>query len=214
MNSPFVFTVHLPSNLEKGEKYPVIYVMHGMGSSEKDILGLIEELQNDFILIGIRGSLSKDNGFVYFNIKSFGNPDIDSFDKAVSNLKEFIDNAPKSYPIDTAKQYLLGFSQGAILSMTLALILGDKLKGIIALSGYIPKHVKENYPIKPFEDLSVFISHGELDPIFPVSIGKDNYDFFKERDENVTYRHYQMEHEVSLETKKDFVKWIYSQELI
>lgn len=214
MNSPFVFTVHLPSNLEKGEKYPVIYVMHGMGSNEKDILGLIEELQNDFILIGIRGSLSKDNGFAYFNIKSFGNPDIDSFDKAVLNLKEFIDNAPKGYPIDTAKQYLLGFSQGAILSMTLALILGDKLKGIIALSGYIPKHVKENYSIKVFENLLVFISHGELDPIFPVNIGKDNYNFFKERDENVTYKHYPMGHEVSLETKKDFVKWIYSQEVI
>jgi len=45
MNSPFLFTVHLPSNLEKVKKYPVIYAMHGMGSDEKDILNLIEELQ-------------------------------------------------------------------------------------------------------------------------------------------------------------------------
>ena len=210
MNSSFLFTVHLPSNLEKGKKYPVIYAMHGMGSNEKDILNLIEELQNDFILIGIRGTLSKDNGFAYFNIKSFGNPDIDSFDSAVANLKEFINNAPKGYPIDTSNQYLLGFSQGAILSMTLALTMGDKLKGIIALSGYIPRHVKANYPIESVEKLLVFISHGEFDPIFPVRIGKDNYDFFKARDEKVTYKHYPAGHEVSLDMKKDFVKWLYS----
>jgi len=210
MNSPFVFTVHLPSNIEGDKKYPVIYAMHGMGSDEKDILNLIEELQNDFILIGIRGPLSKDNGFAYFNVKSYGNPDIDSFDSVVANLKEFIDNAPKSYPIDTTKEYLLGFSQGAILSMTLAFILGDKLRGIIALSGYIPKHVKATYPIKSVENLSVFISHGEFDPIFPVSIGKDNYDFFKARDEKVNYNHYPVGHEVSLDIKKDFVRWLYS----
>jgi len=210
MNNPLLFTVHLPSNLEKGKKYPVIFAMHGMGSDEKDILNLIEELQNDFILIGIRGYLSKDHGFAYFNIKSYGNPDIDSFDSAVANLKEIINNAPKSYPIDTTKEYLLGFSQGAILSMTLALIMGDKLKGIIALSGYIPKHVKANYPIKSLENLLVFISHGEFDPIFPVSTGKDNYDFFKARDGKVTYKHYPAGHEVSLDSKNDFVKWLYS----
>ena len=208
--SPFIFTAHLPSNLEKGKKYPVIYAMHGMGSDEKDIINLIEELQNDFILIGIRGNLSKDNGFAYFSIKSFGNPDIDSFDSAVSNLREFINSAPKSYPIDTTKQYLLGFSQGAILSMTLALTMGEELKGIIALSGYIPRHVEANYPIKSLENLLVFISHGENDPVFTVSIGKDNYDFFKNLNAKVTYKHYAVGHEVSLEIKKDFVKWLYS----
>ncbi|HEY8889557.1 MAG TPA: hypothetical protein VIM70_04835 [Clostridium sp.] len=210
MKSPFLFTVHLPSNLVKEKKYPVIYAMHGMGSNEKNILNLIEELQNDFILIGIRGPILKDNGFAYFNIKSYGNPDIDSFDSVVANLKEFINNAPKSYPIDTTNQYLLGFSQGAILSMTLALIMGDKLKGIIALSGYIPKHVKVKHVTKPLSNLLVFISHGEFDPIFPVSVGKDNYDFFKARDEKVTYKLYPVGHEVSLDIKNDFVKWLYS----
>jgi len=210
MNSPYEFTVWLPPILEKDKKYPVIYAMHGMGSDEKDILKLIEELKNDFILIGIRGSLSKDPGFAYFNIKSFGNPDIDSFEAAVANLKDFINNAPKSYPIDITREYLLGFSQGAILSMTLALSMGDKLRGFVALSGYIPKHVKANYPIKSLENLSVFISHGEFDSIFPLSVGEDNRDFFKARAEKVTFKHYPAGHEVTLDLKKDFVKWLYS----
>ena len=42
----------------------------------------------------------------------------------------------------------MGFSQGAILSMTLGLKLGNRIKGIIALSGYIPAFVKEEYDIQ------------------------------------------------------------------
>jgi len=44
--------------------------------------------------------------------------------------------------------------------MTLALTLGNKIKGIVALSGYVPKFVKEEYPIKPIDEVSVYISHG------------------------------------------------------
>ena len=208
MNSPFIYTVYLPFDLEKDKLYPVIYAMHGMGSNEKDILSLIEELQTDFILIGIRGPISKDQGFAYFDIKSYGNPDISSFDTVVNNLNEFIENTPGNYPIDTSRKYLLGFSQGAILSMTLALIMGNKLNGIIALSGYIPKHVKADYSIKSIENLSVFISHGEFDQVFPLNIGKDNFDFFKARNEKTIFTAYPVGHEVSREIKNDFIKWL------
>lgn len=39
------------------------------------------------------------------------------FDQAVQQLEVFIHYATKKYPIDANKRYLLGFSQGAILSM-------------------------------------------------------------------------------------------------
>ena len=81
----------------------------------------------------------------------------------MDKLEEFITDCGKRYPIDPNKQFLLGFSQGAMLSMTLVLRLGDTLKGIAALSGYIPKHVKENYEIKSLENVAIFLAHGEKD---------------------------------------------------
>jgi phospholipase/carboxylesterase len=75
--------------------------------------------------------------------------------------------ASENDQIDTNCLYLLGFSQGAIVSMTLGLTLGKRIKGIVALSGYIPGFVKEEYKLKPVEQQSLFISHGELDNILP-----------------------------------------------
>jgi phospholipase/carboxylesterase len=208
MDSELSYKVYLPTSIKVGKKYPVIYAMHGMGSDEEDILSLIEEFKNDFILIGIRGSIIQGRGYAYFSIKGYGNPDRESFDRSVKSLEEFIHNAAAAYPIDINKQYLLGFSQGAILSMSLALVMGNKISGIAALSGYIPKFVKEEYEIKSVEDAAIFISHGEFDPIFPLDIGKENYIFFKEKSKNVSFISYPAGHEVSLKNKYDMIKWL------
>ncbi|WP_134700881.1 alpha/beta hydrolase [Ammoniphilus sp. YIM 78166] len=209
MKSPLQYKIFLPANREEGKKYPVIYVMHGIGSNEENSLGLVQELRNDFILIGIRGPIPQGNGFAYFTIQGYGNPHREVFDTSIQLLESFIEYAGNTYPIDQAQQYLLGFSQGAILSMTLALTLGNKIKGIVALSGYVPKFVKEEYPLKPVDDVSIYISHGEFDPIFPLQIGRENEEFFKARSQNVRFTSYPVGHEVSFENQKDFIHWIY-----
>ena len=76
---------------------------------------------------------------------------------------------------------MLGFSQGAILSMTLALTMGDQLKGIVALNGYVPEFVKTDYRLRSIEGRIVFISHGEFDSVFPVRIGHETAAYFKDK---------------------------------
>ena len=76
------------------------------------------------------------------------------FDESINKLKEFIEYASNNYPIDPNKKFIIGFSQGAILRMTLALalalVLGEKIKGIIPMQGYFPTFVKEDiYIIYP-----------------------------------------------------------------
>lgn len=208
MHTNLAYTVSLPSKMGEEKKYPVIYAMHGMGSNEKDIMSVVEELKDDYIIIGIRGPLEMNSGFGYFTIKSFGNPNIDSFDKAIEEIEVFINNSPNKYPIDSSKQFLLGFSQGAILAMTLALKMGNKIKGIIALSGYIPKHVKETYSIQSAHETSIFIGHGEFDQIFPLTIGNENYEFFKVRNKLLIFNSYPIDHQISLKEKDDFIVWL------
>lgn len=145
MSKDFYYNISLPSNLEEGRKYPVIYAMHGRGSNENDIVSLLQSLKEDCIIIGIRGALVLNSGFQYFTIKSIGNPDLDSLENAVESLEKFFAEAPREYPIDPSRQFLFGFSQGAILAMVLSLKMGLTIKGIAALNGYIPKHYKEKF---------------------------------------------------------------------
>ena len=128
--------------------------------------------------------------------------------KGLLHLTNFIDYACEEYPVDKSQLFLLGFSQGAILSMTLGLALGDRIKGIVALSGYIPGFVKEEYDIKPVNQVSLFISHGEFDQVLPFEWGKANNEYFKELGSDVTFKTYPEGHTVSQQNYEDFTKWL------
>lgn len=94
MNSNLYYDISLPTNMEEGKKYPVLYAMHGRGSNETDIMSLFKDLKDRMILIGIRGMLDLNGGYEYFTIKGFGNPNTDSFDHAITALTQLIDTIP------------------------------------------------------------------------------------------------------------------------
>lgn len=208
MNQNYQYDIHMPANLENGKKYPVIFTLHGKGSNERNMFGLVASLAEEFIIIGVRGNLPLGAGYQYYDLKSLGNPIREMFDEAVTQLEAFILYATNKYPIDPGKRYLLGFSQGAILSMTLALTMGEKLKGVVALNGYIPEFVKTEYLLQSLKNVSVFVSHGEYDSVFPVRIGHETAAYLKDHTEHVTFKLYPTDHGVSEENQFDFLNWI------
>lgn len=208
MNPIYQYDIHMPANLEHDKKYPVLFTLHGKGSNERNMFGLVEPLDGEFIIIGIRGNLQLGAGYQYYDLKSLGNPIREMFDEAVTQLEAFIHYATDKYPIDPGKRYLLGFSQGAILSMTLALTMGEKLKGIVALNGYIPEFVMTEYKLRSLKEVSVFVSHGEYDSVFPVRIGHETAAYLRDQTENVTFKLYPTDHGVSEENQLDFLNWL------
>ncbi|RTE08373.1 alpha/beta hydrolase [Paenibacillus whitsoniae] len=208
MKPIYQYDVQLPAQMDPDKKYPVVFTLHGKGSNEKNMFGLVAPLAEDFIIIGIRGNLPLGAGYQYYDLKSLGNPIREMFDEAVKQLEAFINDATEKYPIDPDKRYVLGFSQGAILSMTLALTMGDELKGIVALNGYVPDFVKAEYSLRSVKEVSVFISHGEYDSIFPVRIGHETGAYFKEQTSRLTFKLYPTDHGVSEENQFDFLNWL------
>jgi phospholipase/carboxylesterase len=208
METELIYELLRPKNMVPGKKYPALFVMHGIGSNEHNMLSLVHHLEDHFFIFSVRGHLTQGPGFAYFTIQSYGNPHREVFDEGIHKLADFIDYASAHYPIDKEQVYLMGFSQGAIVSMTLALTLGNKIKGIVALSGYIPQFVKEEYTIKPGNHLSVFLSHGEYDQVLPFQWGKENADYFTMLGVPVTFQTYPEGHTVSEKNLQDFQSWM------
>lgn len=204
----YLYNVQLPARMIPGQKYPVLFTLHGKGSNESNMYGLVEELQEHFIIIGIRGNLILGQGYQYYDLKSLGHPIREQFDQAMAKLEQFIEQVSRDYPIDEGRRYVLGFSQGAILAMSLALVMGDRLKGIVALNGYVPEFVKTEYSLRGTEEVSVFISHGQYDPIFPVAIGHQNADYFSSRTARLMFKLYPSEHSVSPDNQRDMIQWL------
>ncbi|WP_058300750.1 alpha/beta hydrolase [Gorillibacterium timonense] len=206
---PYSYAVHLPDAYDKSKSYPVIFVLHGKGSNEQDLLQLVSPLAEEFILIGIRGDLPLGPGYQYYELKSLGNPIREQFDRAIRNLEAFIEFADMEYAIDSSRRYVLGFSQGAILALTLAHALGDKLKGIVALNGYVPDFVKTEYPLGSGTDkVAAFVSHGQYDQVFPAIIGEQTAAYMRTLTERTTFHLYPGGHEVTAANQRDLLQWL------
>ena len=208
MEAPMIYELRKPKHVEPDKTYPALFVMHGIGSNEQNMLSLVDGLEESFYIFSIRGHLTQPPGYAFFTIEGYGKPHREVFDDGISKLTNFIDYACEQYPVDQSKLYLLGFSQGAILSMTLGLALGDRIKGIVALSGYIPGFVKEEYTINPVNHLSLFISHGEYDQVLPFEWGKENNEYFTKLGIPVTFKTYPEGHSVSLTQFSRFYEMI------
>lgn len=208
MKPVYEYEIHLPANMEVNKSYPAIFTLHGIGSNEQNMFGLVAPLVDDFIIINIRGNHTQGAGYQYYGLKGIGKPIREMFDQAVSQLETFIQYATDKYPVDMNRRYVLGFSQGAILSMTLALNMGEQLKGIVALNGYVPDFVKTEYLLQSVKDVSVFISHGEFDSVFPVRIGHETAEYFKQLTPHLTFNTYPTDHGVSEENHRDLVRWL------
>ncbi|MCP1187128.1 alpha/beta hydrolase-fold protein [Paenibacillus sp. 1781tsa1] len=208
LNSPYIHEVRLPNHYNSDQRYPVIFALHGMGSDEQDMLRLMEPLQSDFIIVAIRGPIVQGSGYAYFQIKSIGNPIRELYDASVLGLQQLIVDLSAKYAIDPTRRYIAGFSQGAIMAMTLSLIMGDAIKGIVAMSGYIPQFVKDEYKLQPDSELSVFISHGDQDHLFPLQLGEDNANFFRQHTHHVTYVPYNGGHQVTPDLYQQFQQWL------
>jgi phospholipase/carboxylesterase len=208
LKNQLIYELRKPKNVVPGKRYPALFVMHGIGSNEHNMLSLVEGLDDHFFVFSVRGHLSQGMGYAYFTIEGYGKPHRKVFDEGINKLTNFIEYASEKHPLDENQLYLLGFSQGAIVSMSLGLTLGDKIKGVVALSGYIPQFVKDDYPIHVGNHLSVFISHGEYDQVLPFQWGKENVEYFTGLDIPVTFLTYPEGHTVSEKNYQDFRNWL------
>lgn len=208
MQSPFTFKHTQPTSLEADKKYPAIFLMHGMGSNEDDLPQLVSDFKEQCHIFSLQGPVKQPPGYSFFTIKEVGKPDREVFDKIVVHLQQFIIEAIEEFKLDINNIFLLGFSQGAVLAQTLGLTMGSTIKGVIALSGYVPGFVKEEYVKRSVENMNVFISHGDFDYVIPSQWGADSRDYFLEMGANVTFKTHDDGHGVTQENHRQLVDFI------
>ncbi|MEK5332275.1 alpha/beta hydrolase [Lysinibacillus sp. FSL W8-0992] len=211
MNTPFTYKHTQPTNMDPTKKYPAIFLLHGMGSNEEDLPQLVQEFQDQCHIISVRGPITQKPGYAFFTIQEVGKPDRAIFDKVLIALQRFMLEAIEEFQIDPHKVYVLGFSQGAVLAQSLAFVMGNLITGIVALSGYTPKFVTEEYAIRTVNHLHAFISHGDYDYVIPSQWGVESKELFEQFGASVSFKQYPDGHGVTPENRQDLVMFLTQQ---
>ena len=196
---------------------PAIIMFHGYGSNEEDLFSFAPELPEQFTVISVRAPYSLEPfGYAWYAINfdaeygkwSDDTQAIESRDKILT----FIEEAIETYQLNPDNITLLGFSQGTILSYSVALSYPEKVKNVIALSGYInEKILLKGYENKKLEHLSFYASHGQVDQVIPLEWAQKTPDFLKNLGIPFKYEEFPVGHGVSPQNFYSFKKWLEEQ---
>ncbi len=195
-------------------KPPLLILLHGYGSNEQDLFSFAEELPDELLIISARAPLTLGFGSyawytIHFDTTDGKFSDIPEAIKARDTIANFIDEVLTNFEVDINNVFLLGFSQGTILSYAVALNYPNKIQHVIALSGYInPELNPENLEKENYKNLDFYISHGTVDQVLPVDWGRKASPFLDELDIKNNYQEYPVGHGVAPQNFHSFNIWI------
>ncbi len=202
-----------PSSITS-KKPPVLFMLHGYGSNEEDLFSFAPELPKEFCIISIRAPyILQPMGYAWYAINFDAEKGKWSDDEqaAISRDKivTFIDEACNTYQLDNNNVTLLGFSQGTILSYAVALSYPEKIKNVVALSGYInEKILANNLEAKDYSHLDIYASHGQVDQVIPVEWAQRAPKFLKKLNIEHVYEEFPAGHGVAPQNFYSFQSWL------
>lgn len=176
-------------------------------------MGLAPYLDDRFFLVSARAPVTLGPGmYGWYHVVLDPNAPVINADEAETSrrlLLTFIDEAVRAYEADPYRVYLLGFSQGAIMSLWLALTRPDVPAGVVAMSGWIPPQVIPGMAAaEAMRGLPILVIHGTEDPIMPIHHGRATRDRLAALPVALTYREYPMGHQLSEESLAKVAGWL------
>lgn len=196
-----------------GKPVGLVMLMHGVGSNEDSLLGLASFIPENISVVSIRSPLIMGPGAYSAFPVSFSEdgPKIDAAAAEASRQKllRFIPELQQRYSAAAGQTLIAGFSQGGIMSASLALSAPRCIRGFAILSGRILPEIKPL--IAPTEDLkrlSALVIHGENDDRLPFFWAKKSVGLLQEHGIPFDLRQYTIGHEITSQVATDFADWV------
>ncbi|HUS05088.1 MAG TPA: hypothetical protein VMZ52_02240, partial [Bryobacteraceae bacterium] len=192
---------------------PILMLLHGVGSNERDLMGLAPQLDGRFLVISVRAPhvLGPDSyGWYHVQFTPSG-PVIEPEEAERSRLLilQFVEEAVIKYHADPRRVFLMGFSQGCIMSLSAALSQPAKFAGVVGMSGRLLPNIDSLIQdSEALHRLAVLVVHGAADTVLPIQDGRAIRDKLIALGVDVEYREYPMAHQVSAQSLSDIAGWL------
>jgi phospholipase/carboxylesterase len=198
------------------EKPPLLLLLHGYGANEDDLFSLAPYLDERFLVASARAPVVlAPMSYAWFNLNFTPQGVVINPEEAESSrqtLRKFIGEVVEAYQCNPNAVYLMGFSQGAMMSLAVALTFPGLAAAVVAMSGrLLPQTLTQIADKDTLIGLPIFAAHGRQDTVLPISHGRDTRVKLSELPVELTYREYDMGHEISYDSLNDITEWLSEQ---
>jgi phospholipase/carboxylesterase len=185
---------------------PLVVLLHGRGSHEREIIALADRLPQDLAYAAIRGPIPETStGYTWFVDQGAGKPLPKSLRTGLDTFRHWLDDAaPPHRPV-----VLAGFSSGAVFAGGLVLDDPDRYAGVALICGTLPFAAGVPMPSGRLDDLPVFVAQGDHDTVIPRDLQIRTWEYLRnESGAAVTARRDLAGHEISPATLTALGLWL------
>ena len=191
----------------------LLVLIHGYGADENDLAPLAPIIEPDgrFATVCPRGPIDLDvGGAAWYDRSAEGVIDQLSFCRSIVLLDRMLDEITGANGFDPARTVIVGFSQGAAMTLALALRESTRVRpaAVAALSGSIQQPDWFSYDWDAPDLPPVFQQHGIHDPVVEIERGHRTRSVLEEHGVRLEYREYPMQHEISQASITDLQTWL------
>jgi phospholipase/carboxylesterase len=152
---------------------PLVVLLHGRGSNERDIIGLADHLPAGPAYAAVRAPIAEGGGYAWFANRGIGRPVAESLRATMDWFRGWLDTAaPAGRPV-----VLVGFSGGAAFAGGLLLDDPSRYAGGAVLYGTLP--FDAGVPTTParLAGVPVVVAQGEHDTVIPRELLDRTWDY-------------------------------------
>jgi phospholipase/carboxylesterase len=184
----------------------LLILIHGWMGDENSMWGLSQKISPVYEVLAPRAPFPvAEGGYSWRNIRpgTWGNSSFEDLHPAAESLLAFVKDYSTSAGIIAERFDLMGFSQGAAMVYTLAILHPDRIQRMVALSGFIPENAEGLFFSERFSGKPIFISHGRKDELIHVEQARRAAKLFREAGAQVNYCESDAGHKVSTQCLKE-----------
>lgn len=184
---------------------PAVVMVHGWLGNE-NVMSIFDRLvPPHVVLVSPRAPLEVGpDSYGWFRTVS----DDAGFAAGLADLRAFVEALPAAYPIDPARLVFMGFSQGAAMSLGLALSAPELVRGVAVLAGFVPEQAAGWATPGRLAGLPIFIAHGRADETVRVEQARAAHTLLTQAGADVSYHEYDLGHKLNAAGMKALQTWL------
>lgn len=203
-----------PAQHAAGRPAWLLVLMHGVGSNEQDLFGLVPYVPQQFHVLSLRAPFAMGMGayaWFQFTVDADGTRHINvpQEQQARILLQQTVEQAAQQLDIPPERVVLGGFSQGGIMSLSQLLTQPQTLRAALVWhSRLLPEIASLHAPAAAFEGKSAWVSHGTYDNVIPLTSAHAVRDRLASLPLQLSYHEYPGAHEIRPEELRASMQWL------
>jgi phospholipase/carboxylesterase len=198
-----------PTAYEPGYPYPLVVLFHPRGGNEDHVLRIAPRVSGqNFVFLSLRGPeqlAPRADGKL-----GFGWDHADGAEMLAEYVRLSVEYTRRSFHIHSERIYLAGVGEGATAAFRAGLVLADKIAGVVALNGGLPKPANGNpvFRMDQVRGLRVFLGYGRENGSYTPAAADRDFRALYGAGADVKCRGYKVGNHLHANMLRDINRWI------